>query len=235
MNNFWAVLEGQGEGAFLMSVMVRLLCAAVCGGIVGFERGLKGRPAGLKTFSLVCIGAAMVMVTNEYIMLYISGGSGDAARMAAQVISGIGFLGAGTIMVTGANQIKGLTTAAALWVTAALGIMIGSGFYFGAVAGTVVVCGFSRLYTLLDMVITGRSRYMKLCVEGVDEQILIQLMDYFAQRQAVVKNLTRMAEYKWYKKDICAVLELDFGKKQRHREILNDIRKLDGIRFVHEI
>ena len=138
-------------------------------------------------------------------------------------------------MVTGANQIKGLTTAAALWVTAALGIMIGSGFYFGAVAGTVVVCGFSRLYTLLDMVITGRSRYMKLCVEGVDEQILIQLMDYFAQRQAVVKNLTRMAEYKWYKKDICAVLELDFGKKQRHREILNDIRKLDGIRFVHEI
>ena len=69
-------------------------------------------------------------------------------------------------MVTGANQIKGLTTAAALWVTAALGIMIGSGFYFGAVAGTVVVCGFSRLYTLLDMVITGRSRYMKLCVEG---------------------------------------------------------------------
>ena len=83
--------------------------------------------------------------------------------------------------------------------------------------------------------ITGRSRYMKLCVEGVDEQILIQLMDYFAQRQAVVKNLTRMAEYKWYKKDICAVLELDFGKKQRHREILNDIRKLDGIRFVHEI
>ena len=80
MDNFWAVLEGQGEGAFLMSVMVRLLCAAVCGGIVGFERGLKGRPAGLKTFSLVCIGAAMVMVTNEYIMLYISGGSGDAAR-----------------------------------------------------------------------------------------------------------------------------------------------------------
>ena len=180
MDGVWLGTGGEVTEGFLISVVVRLLVAAVSGGIVGFERGLKGRPAGLKTFSLVCIGAAMVMVTNEYIMLFISGGSGDAARMAAQVISGIGFLGAGTIMVTGANQVKGLTTAAALWVTAALGIMIGTGFYFGAVAGTVVVCGFSRLYTLLDMVITGNSRYMKLCVEGADEQVLIQLLDYFS-------------------------------------------------------
>ena len=172
MDGVWLGTGGEVTEGFLISVVVRLLVAAVSGGIVGFERGLKGRPAGLKTFSLVCIGAAMVMVTNEYIMLFISGGSGDAARMAAQVISGIGFLGAGTIMVTGANQVKGLTTAAALWVTAALGIMIGTGFYFGAVAGTVVVCGFSRLYTLLDRVVTGNSRYMKLCVGGADEQVL---------------------------------------------------------------
>ena len=123
-------LGEMSEESFMGSVLIRLVCAAVCGGIIGFERGLKGRPAGLKTFSLVCIGATMVMVTNEYIIEYVSGGSGDPARLAAQVISGIGFLGAGTIMVTGANQVKGLTTAAALWVTAAIGITIGSGFYF---------------------------------------------------------------------------------------------------------
>ena len=127
MSDMLMGLTGDTTESFLISVLVRLFCAAICGGIIGFERGLKGRPAGLKTFSLVCIGATMVMVTNEYIMIYVSGGSGDAARMAAQVISGIGFLGAGTIMVTGANQVKGLTTAAALWVTAALGITIGAG------------------------------------------------------------------------------------------------------------
>ena len=216
-------------------MLIRLVCAAVCGGIIGFERGLKGRPAGLKTFSLVCIGATMVMVTNEYIIEYVSGGSGDPARLAAQVISGIGFLGAGTIMVTGANQVKGLTTAAALWVTAAIGITIGSGFYFGAMAGTAVVYGFSGLYALVDRVINGNSRYMKLCVEGADENFLVRLLDFFSEKQIQVKSLTRKSEYKWYKKDICAIVELDFGKRQRHDKILEELNRIDGIRFIHEI
>ena len=235
MSDMLMGLTGDTTESFLISVLVRLFCAAICGGIIGFERGLKGRPAGLKPFSLVCIGATMVMVTNEYIMIYVSGGSGDAARMAAQVISGIGFLGAGTIMVTGANQVKGLTTAAALWVTAALGITIGSGFYFGAIAGTVMVCGFSGLYTLFDSVIIGNSRYMKLCIEGADERFMIRLLDFLSERQIQVKNLTRRAEYKWYKKDICAIVELDFGKRQKHQEVLEEIGKIDGIRFIHEI
>lgn len=118
------------------TVILRLAFAAVAGGLIGMERELKGRPAGMKTFSLVCIGASMVMVTNEYIIKYLSNGTGDIARLAAQVISGIGFLGAGTIIVTGNNQIRGLTTAAALWVTAALGITIGAGFFFGGLIGT---------------------------------------------------------------------------------------------------
>lgn len=221
--------------SFMVSVLIRLLSAAVCGGIVGFERGLKGRPAGLKTFSLVCIGATMVMVTNEYIMAYVSGGTGDAARMAAQVISGIGFLGAGTIMVTGANQIKGLTTAAALWVTAALGITIGSGFYFGAIAGTIIVCGSSGVYSLFDRIIIGNSRYMKLCIEGIDESFMIRLLDFFSERQIQVKSLTRKSEYKWCKKDICAIIELDFKKRQKHKKIVEEIEKIEGIRFIHEI
>ena len=228
-------LGEMSEESFMGSVLIRLVCAAVCGGIIGFERGLKGRPAGLKTFSLVCIGATMVMVTNEYIIEYVSGGSGDPARLAAQVISGIGFLGAGTIMVTGANQVKGLTTAAALWVTAAIGITIGSGFYFGAMAGTAVVYGFSGLYALVDRVINGNSRYMKLCVEGADENFLVRLLDFFSEKQIQVKSLTRKSEYKWYKKDICAIVELDFGKRQRHDKILEELNRIDGIRFIHEI
>ena len=124
-----------GLTEFQAVALVKTLLASLCGGLIGLDREMKGRPAGLKTFSLVCLGSTLAMITNDYIYTYIAGGSGDAARMAAQVISGIGFLGAGTIMVTGHNQIKGLTTAAALWVTAALGISIGCGFYFGGLRG----------------------------------------------------------------------------------------------------
>lgn len=92
--------------SFQISTLMRLVFAAVCGGLIGLERELKGRPAGLKTFSLVCVGATLAMITNEYISVYVSGGSGDAARMAAQVISGIGFLGAGTIIVTGVTRLR---------------------------------------------------------------------------------------------------------------------------------
>lgn len=220
---------------FQCAILFRLVLAAICGGLIGLERGLKGRPAGLKTFSLVCIGATLSMVTNEYISIYVSGGSGDAARMAAQVISGIGFLGAGTIMVTGANQIRGLTTAAALWVTAALGITIGSGFYFGAFAGTSIVYISSRLFTLFDKIITKKSRYMKVCVEGVNENFMIQLLEYFSEVGIHVKNVSRRSENKWYKKDVCAIIELDFGKRQAHKPILQDIERMEGLRFVEEI
>ena len=222
-------------GSFQFSAVMRLIFAALCGGLIGLERGMKGRPAGLKTFSLVCVGATLAMVTNEYISIYVSGGSGDAARMAAQVISGIGFLGAGTIMVTGANQIKGLTTAAALWVTASVGITIGCGFYFGAIVGTAIIYLFSGLFQLLDQVITGNSRYMKLCVEATDERSMVHMLEYFSEQGFHIKNLSRRSEYKWYKKDICAIIELDFGKRQKHNGILKEIRAMEGLRFIEEI
>lgn len=231
MNDWMSVLTE----SYYASVVIRLVIAALCGGLVGLERGLKGRPAGLKTFSLVCIGAALAMVTNEYISVYIAGGSGDAARMAAQVISGIGFLGAGTIMVTGAHQIKGLTTAAALWVTAALGITIGCGFYFGAIVGTATVYVFSGLFRLLDKTIMGNSRYMKICAEAIDERAMIHMMNYFSEHDIRVKNLSRRAENKWYKKDICAIIELDFGKRQNHDGVLEKIKGMEGLRFIEEI
>lgn len=133
-----------------ISLIKVLVMAAVCGGLIGTEREIKARPAGIKTFSLVCVGAAMVMTTNEYIYINIAGATGDAARMGAQVISGIGFLGAGTIMVTSNNRVRGLTTAAALWVTASIGIAIGTHFYTGAVIGTVLILGASSVTNIID-------------------------------------------------------------------------------------
>jgi putative Mg2+ transporter-C (MgtC) family protein len=115
-----------------LAVILRIVTAVVFGGILGMERGLKNRPAGLRTYMLVCVGACLIMLTNQY--LYQVTSAGDPMRLGAQVVSGIGFLGAGTIIVTKHNQIKGLTTAAGLWAAAGVGLALGVGFYEAAFA-----------------------------------------------------------------------------------------------------
>lgn len=115
-------------------IIIKLMLSVVIGGAIGFEREIGNRPAGLRTHILVSVGAALIMLVSKYGFE----GENDPARLAAQVVSGIGFLGAGTILRTG-NTVQGLTTAATLWVCAGLGLAIGSGFYFGAIVSTILV------------------------------------------------------------------------------------------------
>lgn len=124
-------------------IIIRLVLSTILGGVIGFEREIGNRPAGLRTHIVVSIGAALIMLVSKYGF----GDGTDSARLAAQVVSGIGFLGAGTILRTG-NTIQGLTTAASLWVCAGLGLAIGNGFYLGAIVSTILV--------LLSLVILSR-------------------------------------------------------------------------------
>ena len=227
-------LTGLGLSELEVLTAFKLLLATVFGGLIGLEREIKGRPAGMKTFSLVCIGSTLVMITNEYISVNLSL-TGDSARMAAQVISGIGFLGAGTIMVTRQNQIRGLTTAAALWVTAALGIAIGTGFYFGAFAGIVVINVTSFIYRFVDRKIVEFSPNMKIYIEGVDEEFMLRLLDYFKSNNIKILSVHRRPETIWYKEDSCAMIEMDFGKRQAHQAVLAELRELEGLRYIEEI
>ena len=119
----------------MLTLCIRTLLALICAGVIGFERDAHGSAAGLRTHILVCIGAMIAMSTGVFTATYISG---DASRIGAQVVSGIGFLGAGTIMVT-KGHIKGLTTAAGLWASACIGLAIGTGFYEAAIVGTAAV------------------------------------------------------------------------------------------------
>ena len=121
-----------------VSVTVRVLLAAVLGGLVGSERGRRGRAAGMRTHVLVCLGAAMTSMVGLY-SAEVLGFTNDPLRVSAQVISGIGFLGAGTIMTRNHAQITGLTTATGLWATASLGLCIGTGFYGGVLAAFLVI------------------------------------------------------------------------------------------------
>ena len=108
------------------SVIARIVLAVLCGGLIGIERETKRRPAGYRTHTLVCLGAAITMLTSQYLMT--AGWTTDPARLGAQVVAGIGFIGAGTIIVTRRRQVKGLTTAAGLWVSAIIGLSIGVGY-----------------------------------------------------------------------------------------------------------
>lgn len=122
----------------IWSVLVRILLAALFGGCIGGERGRHGRAAGLRTHILVCLGATMTTMIGMY-SACVLGYNGDPLRVGAQVVSGIGFLGAGTIMVRSRAQVTGLTTAAGLWTTACIGLALGVGFYVAAFVGFAVV------------------------------------------------------------------------------------------------
>lgn len=135
----WFLELGWSHCSFYVEMIVRLAAACILGGVIGYEREHVHRPAGFRTHILVCVGSALVMVTSEFIYYtYSSHANLDPARLGAQVISGIGFLGAGTIIKEGVS-VKGLTTAASLWAVSCIGIAVGIGFYTGAVVATAVI------------------------------------------------------------------------------------------------
>ena len=146
-----------------LAVILRIVTAVIFGGILGLERGLKNRPAGLRTYMLVCVGACLIMLTNQYLFQITN--AGDPMRLGAQVVSGIGFLGAGTIIVTKRNQIKGLTTAAGLWAAAGVGLALGVGFYEAAVVAGFAVFFVLTLLQRLDNRMHRKARYLELYIE----------------------------------------------------------------------
>ena len=123
----------------LITLIVRTLLAILCAGIIGYDRNTRGAPAGFRTHILVCLGAMIAMSTGmstgQYAAMQYNA---DVTRIGAQVVSGIGFLGAGSIIVN-KRRISGLTTAAGLWASACIGLAIGIGFYEGAIIGTIAV------------------------------------------------------------------------------------------------
>lgn len=120
-----------------LSALIRVALAALFGGFIGWERGRHGRAAGLRTHLLVCLGSAMTALTGLFALETLQV-DGDPFRIAAQVVSGIGFLGVGMILVRNHTVITGLTTAAGLWTTATIGIALGYGFYLGALAAALI-------------------------------------------------------------------------------------------------
>jgi uncharacterized membrane protein YhiD involved in acid resistance len=124
--------------ALRVDLLIKLLLAVLLGGVIGFEREIAGKPAGLRTNILICIGAALLMDMSTRLGLVDGKRIGDPARIAAQIVSGVGFLGAGTIMQA-QGMVTGLTSAATIWVVAAIGMAVGAGFYVEGIGAGLLV------------------------------------------------------------------------------------------------
>lgn len=149
-------------------IIIKLALAAVLGGLIGLERESLSRPAGLRTYTLVCVGSALAMVVSlDMYFQYYQTVNADPGRIAAQVISGIGFLGAGTIMREGAT-VRGLTTAAGLWVVACIGLAVGAGLYIPAIATTAVILFVLIYFIKFEHYFTGMREFKGLVMTVKD-------------------------------------------------------------------
>ena len=215
-----------------LAVALRVFVAVIIGGVLGLERGMKNRPAGLRTYMLVCVGACVVMLTNQYI--YQIYGSGDPVRMGAQVVSGIGFLGAGTIIVTRRNQIKGLTTAAGLWASAGVGLALGIGFYEAAVAGAVAVFFVMTLLQKMDNKLHRRSRQLEAYIE-LDGVSLGNFLRIMRESDIEVSDVQRESSEDETSGVRAYVATLKGKQRQNHQELMEKVLAIPGVKFVEEL
>lgn len=216
-----------------LSVLVRLVLSLLCGGILGIERGRKRRPAGFRTYMLVCMGATLVMITNQYLMETYGGT--DPARMGAQVISGIGFLGAGTIIVTGRNRVKGLTTAAGLWAAACVGLSLGIGFYTGAVVGCFLIFVVMALFQRLDDWVMSSTKAINLYVEFEKMADVGEFIRYTKEQGFRISDLEVTKPNAIGEAGVAVLCTLRLEKKKPHAEILQMLSSSEKIRYVEEI
>ncbi len=218
----------------LVSSVLRLSLAFLCGALIGIEREVKRRPAGFRTHILICLGSAMATMTGQYLFLS-EGYFTDMARLGAQVIAGIGFIGAGTIIVTRRNQIKGLTTAAGLWTTAIIGLALGAGFYEGGLIAALIVIVSEIIFSRLEYFVQDHLPEMTVYMEFRSRSVLETLFEELRLKDIKVRNLeiTRTKDADGISSS--AIYNLRFRKEYKSEEVLSIIRSVDGIYLAEEL
>ncbi len=219
----------------LAVVTLRLALALFCGGSMGFFRSMKKRGAGLKTHVLVCLGACLIMMTNEYMFFNVSNQTGDMARMASQVVSGVGFLGAGTILVTGRMQVKGLTTAAGLWACSGIGLALGIGFYSGAFVCTVLVFIVYNWMERIDEIAYNHSRVYDLYVGLASQDVVNTFVAVMHKNGLKLLSLELSKSKKNIDKVIYATMTIETDVKHRNIDVIELIESVDGVVSVEEL
>lgn len=219
-------------------VVMRISLSILLGGIMGIERGAKNQAAGIRTYILVCLASAMVMMINEFIVIKYQ--TGDPTRMGAQVISGLGFLGAGTILVTEHQKIRGLTTAAGLWACAVVGLATGIGFYIGALITAVALVGIMTLFTPVKSYLNQRSKI-------VDFHIILDSMEAF-NRVLIFLNTSEiklldlqtglgkvMTQDTSSSNQVTCYLSVKINQSFSHLRLMEELSSIAGVLYIQEV
>ncbi len=215
------------------SVAVRLILATLLGSFVGMERAHKRYAAGIRTFALVCLGSALATVMGLY-FAQISPGEADIGRVPAQILCGIGFLGAGTIIVTDRKQIKGLTTAAGLWVTATMGMAIGAGFVFAGVACFLLIFFTTYYMYYMARYVENHTRTIEVYIE-IERKGVEPFLNFIKDCGYIINSIERRKDETILEGDIALRVELDMLKRKNHPEVMDEILRVEEVHYIEEI
>ena len=214
----------------LLAIILRIICAVIIGGLLGLERELKNRPAGMRTYMLVCTGACLIMLTNQYAAQAY--GTGDPMRLGAQVVSGIGFLGAGTIIVTRRNQIKGLTTAAGLWTAAGIGLALGIGFYEAALVGGIATYLVMTILQAMDTRLHKHAHRAEIYVEFSQELSLRNFLNQVREKGLTVHDIQREVSDE---NTHAYVVSVRSPQNLNHEQIVQQVKAIPGVAYLEEL
>lgn len=222
------------EGTVL-ALTLRLLAAFVCGAAIGAEREIKRRPAGFRTHILICLGAAVTTLTSQYLLLGL-GLMTDVGRLGAQVIAGIGFIGAGTIIVTGRRQVKGLTTAAGLWASAIVGLACGAGFIECALFATAMILFAEIVLIKFEYKFAKSGSLCTLYIEYAEAATINEVLELLSTRSLKVSSLevsrteSENDRHRYY-----ALLSVYTTPKLTGTEIVTAVTRLPDVFAVEEM
>ncbi len=218
----------------LLSSALRLVLACICGGLIGIERLQKLRPAGLRTHILICIGAAIDMLTGCYLFSVMHQYT-DIGRLGAQVVAGIGFIGAGSIIVTKKKHVKGLTTAAGLWTSAIIGLACGAGYYEVAILGTLMVLIAETFFSKIENRIMSNETSIQLMLEYEHTETLNNVLKYIVESNMQILDL-EIAKYdKSVSPNHYADITVMLNRKILARDLINDLVKIRGVVNIDEL
>ncbi|MCJ8013446.1 MgtC/SapB family protein [Paenibacillus sp. KQZ6P-2] len=221
------------------AVIFRLLLAALLGGVVGWERERKNKQAGFKTHLLVAVGSALIMLLSIYgfgdQLLNHPNARFDPARLAAQVVSGIGFLGAGAIIRRSNNVVSGLTTAATLWLVAGIGLSVGAGFYWPAVITILIIMGMIWIINKLESKLILFKKYGSLRIVMANRPKSVEIITSLLRKEKMtIEQMSVKEELDLnHIKKVCMEFRIHTSRRKGMVDLFEHIWQIDGIREVY--
>ncbi|MGS0764300.1 MgtC/SapB family protein [Syntrophomonas curvata] len=218
----------------IYEIIFKLVLACILGGMIGLERESLNRPAGLRTYTLVCVGSALAMIVSIDIYLqYYQTVNADPGRIAAQVVSGIGFLGAGTIMREGAS-VRGLTTAAGLWVVACIGLAVGAGLYIPAVSTTILILFVLIYFIKFEQLFTGMREYKGLVMVVEDRPGQVGTIgSILGDMGVLIKNIQLNRVENSDDLEVELLMEIPSGMKIS--QVIDELSEMKGLRSIDRL